>query len=244
MVIFSFFSDIRTIFLRVILFLCLVISLSVVKKFTTAKALIIMVVAFVIFQALANMQFYLDLFADELHIKQFNADDTRTFLYTELFDDLNTKQLFFGKGFLGTYFSEYFLLLQKTGETNGDSYIRFTVEVGFLQLILKGGFVFFLLYTLPMIYAAILGIFKGYNNRLIFMLSVFILNEFFLMFFENIPSYTINFFILFFLSGYIIKFVKNMEVKPKQNYTKSVFFDKDKKQLLTNNLDSILSQTP
>lgn len=135
LVVFSFVSDIRTIFLRVILFFGLLISLSVVKKSTTAKALILLVVGFVIYQALANFQFYLDLFATVMHIKQFDADDTRSFLYTELFQDLNLKQLLIGKGFLGTYFSPYFLMVQQSGDKTGDAFNRFTSEVGKIKLL-------------------------------------------------------------------------------------------------------------
>lgn len=220
LIVFSFFSDIRTIFLRVILFFALLISLSVVKKSTTAKAFILFAVAIVIYQALANFQFYLDLFASVMHLKQFDADDTRSFLYTELFQDLNSKQLFIGKGFLGTYFSPYFLMIQQSGDTSGDTFTRFTSEVGFLQLLLKGGFTLFILYTFPLLYAAIKGIFMGYNNKLVFMLSIFIINEIFLIFFENSCNYNFNFFILFFISGFIVNQVNNQSALSKNNFIK------------------------
>lgn len=228
LIIFSFISDIRTIFLRIILFSCLIISLTIFKKSIAGKVFILIALSFIIFQALANMQFYLDLFASHLHIKQFDADDTRTFLYTELFSDLNLKDLLIGKGFLGTYFSEYFLMIQKAGETNGDHFIRFSVEVGFLELILKGGFTLYVLFTFPLLYAAIKGIFKGYNNKLVFMFSVYILNEIYLMFFENIPSFTLNYFILFFLSGYVLKKTRNIKSDPKVNGVNHLLFIKNK----------------
>lgn len=227
LVIFSFYSDIRTIFLRIILFLCLAISLTMVKKSGTAKILIILVVAFVISQAIANFQFYLDLFAQLAHIKKFDSDDTRTFLYEELFQDTNLKQFIIGKGFLGTYFSPYFLMVQQSGDPSGDVINRFSSEVGFLQLLLKGGFSLYVLYTLPLLYAAIKGIMKAYNNKLIFLLSIFLLNEVFLMFFENSVMFTFNFFILFFIAGYIVSKVNPLS-KTSGNKIKKLPFLKEK----------------
>jgi hypothetical protein len=71
-----------------------------------------------------------------------NVTDTRSFLFIEFFQDFKNSDWIFGRGFLGTYFSQYFLDWDGVG---GDSFQRFSVEIGFLDFLLKGG----LLLTIP-----------------------------------------------------------------------------------------------
>ena len=65
--------------------------------------------------------------------ESFLSLDTRSFIYFEFFDQLNTKELIFGKGVLGTYYSKYFYLYRDIG---GDHFDRIAVEIGFLHYIL------------------------------------------------------------------------------------------------------------
>lgn len=90
------------------------------------------------------------------------SDDTRTFLFEELFDDMSRKELIIGRGVLGTYYSPYFQLTKDEGR-EGDSPIRSESEVGYLFMILKGGFILMALYLLILIPAAFLGIYRSNN---------------------------------------------------------------------------------
>lgn len=82
------------------------------------------------------------------------GENTREIVFIAFFNDLTTKDLIIGKGFLGEYYCP--------GAEVGIDY-RFLIESGYLQMILKGGIVslgIFLLIALP---AAYLGILKSNN---------------------------------------------------------------------------------
>jgi membrane-associated HD superfamily phosphohydrolase len=76
------------------------------------------------------------------------------------------------------------------------------VEVGFLQLILKGGFVYFILYMFLLVATVYKGIFTKHNSKIAFLISIYILTEIFIMFIENIPAFHFEYFVMFFLAGY------------------------------------------
>jgi len=202
-VFFSQVSDSRTIVLRMLLFFGLLVALSVVKKWSSMKLVVIVVAGFFVYQFLANLETWLELFKSYIHVKNFDDEDTRTFLYEEVFGDMKGHELLLGRGFLGTYFSPYFLWLQTNNQDfTGDHYYRFSVEVGFLQFLLKGGFAYFILYITPLVAACYKGLFTRHNSRIAFYISVYIICELLIMFIENIPSWHFQFFIIFFLAGY------------------------------------------
>ena len=89
--------------------------------------------------------------------------DTRTFLFVELFKDLKEDEVITGRGALGTYYSSFFKNRFKYTKTGGDSYNRSASEVGYLQMILKGGVIMVILYLLILIPASFLGIFRSKN---------------------------------------------------------------------------------
>ena len=76
--------------------------------------------------------------------------DTRTFLYKETIDDMSlNKKMLLGKGPLGSYYSPFFGNLGFTDIYGSpDHYIRSSVEVGLLHMLLKGGLIYILLVTL------------------------------------------------------------------------------------------------
>lgn len=106
--------------------------------------------------------------------------DTRTFLYYEVFQDLKFNKAFvFGKGIDGGYSSEIF-----------QTFSRSTVEVGFLQILLKTGIVGFLAYF-AMLFSAI---FKALGkSKSIFMKSLgLLLSSYVLMLFiENVIAFNL-----------------------------------------------------
>lgn len=89
--------------------------------------------------------------------------DTRTFLVIELFQDMKITELIWGRGSLGTYYSPYFDYIHSRGLEGGDWYHRQVNEIGYLQMLLKGGWVMVFLQVLILLPAAFLGIFKSAN---------------------------------------------------------------------------------
>lgn len=195
-------SDSRTILLRIVLFIGLFFSLSFVKKYTSLKFLTLLLVGFFIYEVLTDLQNFIDIFVSDTGAKKFDDSDTRTFLYEEFFGDVKTHELIFGRGFLGHYFSPYFLDQMQQGISDGDSFNRFSIEVGFLQLLLKGGFVYYILYILPLVATCYTCLFGRGSDRLSFILAIVILTELFIMFIENIPAFTFQFFLMYFLAGF------------------------------------------
>jgi len=127
--------------------------------------------------------------------------DTRTFLYKEFFNEFFQEDIFhilFGKGSLGTYYSNYFDV--NYYDLNSDFYIRSISEVGIIQLILKGGFVYiFIFYTI-----LILIIFRSINNsnnRYITIQTFNLLFFILFMYFENIPSYSFLYISFWIIAG-------------------------------------------
>jgi hypothetical protein len=97
--------------------------------------------------------------------------DSRSFLFNELFTELGkTSDLWFGRGSLGMYYSDFFERTRRYWEIMGrvgwagDVPLRNTIEVGYLQMILKGGYVLMFLYSSLAFYASYLGLFKSKNN--------------------------------------------------------------------------------
>lgn len=106
--------------------------------------------------------------------------DSRTFVYKELFEDLSsTNEEFFGRGALGTYYSQFFentrkyFLVMGTGWA-GDVPDRITIEVGYLQMVLKGGFTLLILNIVIYIKAIYVAVFKS-NNKFVKRLGYYIL---------------------------------------------------------------------
>ena len=104
--------------------------------------------------------------------------DTRTFLYSEVFQDLKfSEALVVGKGIDGGYSSVSFQTSNRKG-----------VEVGFLQILLKTGIIGFLLYFI-LIFSAIFKALGKSNNIYLKCLGI-LLSSYVLMFFiENVLAF-------------------------------------------------------
>ncbi len=127
------------------------------------------------------------------------TDDTRTFLFEELFADMSASEELIGRGALGTYYSPYFYYTTTHG-LPGDAPIRSSSEVGYLFLILKGGYIMLALYLLVLLPAAYLGIFKS-NNIIVRMSGYYILLYLILWTISYSPSYQPRFIILWMAVG-------------------------------------------
>ena len=114
---------------------------------------------FILFMSLEIPNFYNKVTND----KSASAD-TRTFLFVEMFNDMSEDELLIGRGALGTYYSPYFAMLHKYKVKGGDSATRSVNEVGYLEMILKGGYIMMFLYLFILMPAAYLGIVKSKNS--------------------------------------------------------------------------------
>ena len=193
--------DYRALLLRLIFFTAFFISLNLFSKSNFMKFVTVAVAFVGVYLFLTDISGVLEYFASETNATPALSSDTRTFLYTEVFDDLTPAQQITGKGFLGTYFSPVFLGFQSmAGYAEADSFNRFSVEVGLLELVLKGGYIFFALYTIPIIYVTWKGLqVKDASFKLEYNICIYLLTEIVIFFVENSPSYHIHFFLLFFL---------------------------------------------
>lgn len=127
------------------------------------------------------------------------VQDTRTFLFRELNEDLtNTDSWLYGKGIFGTYYSQVMhnALIHKNYSDNEN---RLGTECGHLWLLLKGGILYAILYIL-LFYVAIL---KGNrsNNVFLIFLSFIMANRLLMMFISFTPSFDLlNIMIWLFMS--------------------------------------------
>jgi len=141
--------------------------------------------------------------------KVIEFDDSRTFLFQELFTDLSRAEFYFGRGSLGTYYSPFFENIQRYLDYMGiiwytqDSPTRITVEVGYLQMILKGGMLLFLLTFSMMIYAVYLAIFRS-KNSFVRRLGIYILLITLLSLISFRPAFTPTFILLWMSIGTVL----------------------------------------
>ena len=126
--------------------------------------------------------------------------DTRSFIVDEFFEDLNFKEIIFGKGLNGTYYSPYFF--DVSVEQGGDYYIRSGTEIGTLNLVLKFGLIglinFLLMMWIPMFY-------KNNKKKYVILFSNISLFLLFIFMIELPFSISFIYFIWFISVGYLYK---------------------------------------
>jgi hypothetical protein len=202
---------IEFIFLTILIFLLFIIRIKQIKikrkmlKYVIASFTILLILIFTYgYEPLSNVVLY---FVD--------YQDTRVFLYNELFHELSLKEEIFGRGSLGTYYSHFMehtkwyteeILKQRWW---GDSSDRITIEVGYLQMILKGGFLLFIPIVFLMTYASYLALFKS-NNKFVKRLGVFILIISILSLISFRPAFTPTFILLWTAVGTVLNKTNRM----------------------------------
>jgi hypothetical protein len=137
-------------------------------------------------------------------------EDSRTFLYTELFEELaKTNDKLLGRGSLGTYYSDffertrrYYILMGEKGWA-GDDPNRITTEVGYLQMILKGGFVMLFLNSSIAFYSSYLAVFKS-KSKFIKRLGFYILILSILSVVSFRPAFTPTFILFWIAIGTVL----------------------------------------
>ncbi|WP_033959548.1 hypothetical protein [Psychroserpens jangbogonensis] len=211
---------IEFIFLTLVFFFLLITKLKHVKiKKTVFKYIII---GFTILMVLVFTYGYENI--SLLINKIIEFKDSRTFLFTELLTDLNTVEKIFGKGSLGTYYSPFFSKVLRYFEHIGeywfalDNPTRITVEVGYLQMILKGGFLLLLLNFGLMLSSVYLAVFKS-NNNFVKRLGLFILSLTLLSLISFRPAFTPTFILLWMSIGTVLskknRMMTNEEIESK-----------------------------
>lgn len=135
--------------------------------------------------------------------------DSRTFLFVELFQDLSISETYFGRGSLGTYYSDFFrgarIYYERQGRIGwpGDVPLRNTIEVGYLQMILKGGYILLILNILLYSYSIYLSIFRS-NNKFTKRLGYYILTLTILGVISLRPAFTPTFILLWVSIGTVL----------------------------------------
>ncbi|MGZ5245834.1 MAG: hypothetical protein ACXWV5_02020, partial [Flavitalea sp.] len=118
-------------------------------------------------------------------------DDTRTFLYMEVINDLSsTDSLWFGKGITGKYYSDFFEMVEG----------RMGVEVAFLAILLTSGIFGMIVYSSVLLVAVYVGFFKS-KNQLAKLFALFIAFHWFMVFVEVIPTFNQYYFLLWVIVG-------------------------------------------
>jgi len=153
--------------------------------------------------------------------------DSRTFLFTEMLDDLSFTEKIFGRGSLGTYYSPFFTKVLRYFEHIGeywfalDNPTRITVEVGYLQMILKGGFLLLFLNFGIMLRAVYVAFFKS-NNNFVKRLGLFILALTLLSLISFRPAFTPTFILLWMSIGTVLnkknRLMTDEDIKLKLNF--------------------------
>lgn len=139
--------------------------------------------------------------------------DTRSFLFIELFSDMKGSDYILGRGYVGTYYSPYFKEWLGDG---GDSATRFTVEIGFLDIILKGGLTMLVITLFVFMKYIYFGIINFKPNSFHFLIAAWLLLEFAMLSVENCPSFGVHFFFIWILIGILNK-RKNKYILLKDN---------------------------
>lgn len=195
-----------TVSLGILIFLTIDISGSKVLKYV-----ILFLGLFGLYLVVFNFENTFTYISSFISNSNVNTTDTRSFLFIEFFKDFHGKDMFIGKGYLGTYFSEWFLVWDGG---KGDSFDRFSIEVGVLQILLKGGFLLLGPFLLIVVRALRIGFLNKTMRTVEFRLSIFLLIQLILMGIENIPSFGLNYMFIWLSVGIIFrKFQKKNKVQ-------------------------------
>lgn len=194
-----------------LLFLTMTISLLIVDKLKQVKIkraiLKYIIIAFlVVLTLIFTIGYeYVSNFASSL----IEYEDSRTFLFKELFEELNSTEKIVGRGSLGEYYSFFFEGTRKYWENMGrvgwagDAANRNTIEVGYLQMILKGGYILFVLTASMMFYAAFVGVFRS-KNKFTRSLGMYILLLSILSIVSFRPAFTPTFILMWLAIGTVL----------------------------------------
>lgn len=170
---------------------------------------IISIIGVIVFAlTLAGLYLYAEntLFA---FINDRGIEDTRSEVDKALLSQMNTFELWFGKGLNGRYHMPLF-------QDNTHGGWRYDSETGFYTLVLKGGYVFAIVYILVLLIPALKGIFKS-NNSFTKALGLYIVLRIIELYPFGWPMFTIKHLIIWigvaFCWNPVIRKMNNTEIK-------------------------------
>lgn len=196
------------------LFLLIAISKSLygLFKLRAIRFSFLLVVLYLTYLVFFNFSEYYTILTASIGEKSINTIDTRSFLFIEFFEDFKSQDYLFGRGYLGTYYSPYFK--NWTGEA-GDSFNRFSVEIGFMEIFLKGGIALLIFISFLFIRSIYKGFVLSKVNSWTFIAAMWLLIEFCMMAIENVPMFNIHFLFIWVLIGGIYSSESKQKVKQK-----------------------------
>jgi len=196
-IILSYYASQRTNVVIIVLLVVFLIFESYRESMLSA-AKKVLITLLLIFTSIVIM-IKVDTYISEISHNDKATTDTRTFLIEEMYADMSTEELILGRGAMGTYYSPYFASILEQG-MEGDSSTRSVNEIGYLEIVLKGGYIMAALYVLIMLPAAFLGIFRS-KNIIAKMSGYTILLYLILWSVSYFPEYTVKFIILWMAVG-------------------------------------------
>ena len=123
------------------------------------------------------------------------ADDTRTFLFLEVANDLTSNSAWLlGKGARSSYFSPYFV------SADGDYYYRIVCEVALLHYLIRGG-ILFVVFHYGLIVYAIRKAFKFGNNKFVISIAILATGWLFVSCFSSAHGFNIQYISFYILLG-------------------------------------------
>lgn len=196
-IILFFRYDYRSGALLTILFLGVISLVYFFKVFKSKiiRASFLLISLFIIYFLSFNFTQVFQIGSSYISDNRISTVDTRTFLFFEFFEDFKPSEYFFGRGYIGTYYSSYFDVWA------GDNANRFVVEVGFIQVLFKGGLLLLISTILIFINSIIKGLFKNNTNSVNFLLSFLLLIELGMFSIQNIPSFSPHFLLIWIIIG-------------------------------------------
>lgn len=145
---------------------------------------------------------YIKNMADDRSNNEEIVQDTRSFLIDDLLDDMTFSERLIGRGTLGTYHSKTFAQLEEYNLGIGSS-DRGGVEIGWLNVLLKGGYIMVALFIIILLPISILGITKS-NNWFTKSLGYYILLILVLMIIGYPQVYDASFLLLWLSAGTVL----------------------------------------
>lgn len=191
-----------TIFFSVLSFLIVkyIKSKSIIKLYVTLLIVVsCLILIYGLYYQVSIFEVIKLYFSDDNDI----AVDSRTFLYLEFSEDFfRHNSWLFGKGILGSYYSETMDIAMSNGEYS-DFKNRIGIETGFLQYILKGGLLYLISYMLLLIFA-IFNALKYSKNDFLKIAALILAGRFFISTISEYPCFDLKNIIIWILIGLCI----------------------------------------
>ena len=206
MLILLYINGERALFLSILFSLFSFIGIKYIKSKYILKTSIILIIVISCLILIYGLYYKVSIFeVIKLYFSDDNdiAVDSRTFLYFEFSEDFfRHNSWLFGKGILGSYYSETMDIAMSNGEYS-DFKNRIGIETGFLQYILKGGLLYLISYMLLLIFA-IFNALKYSKNDFLKIAALILAGRFFISTISEYPCFDLKNIVVWILIGLCI----------------------------------------